>query len=104
MLLQLGEQSPPILKDLVTKSLSCNITNHNSTPESYYLQHLLASCHACTVQRLSLAPTECSITFLEAVQSLMPHWTPSQGDNVVYATIEEALSGSIGDVNHTCVR
>ena len=28
----------------------------------------------------------------------MPHWTPSQGDNVVYATIEEALSGSICDV------
>ena len=50
------------------------------------------------MQRLSRAPTECSTTFLEAVQSLMPHWTPTQGDNVVYATIEEALSGSIGNI------
>ena len=48
--------------------------------------------------KVTLTPTECSITFLEAVQSLIPHWIPSQGDNVVYAIIEEALSDSIGDV------
>ena len=28
----------------------------------------------------------------------MPHWTPSKKDNVVYATIDEAMSGSKADV------
>lgn len=75
-----------------------NFENHNNTHKSYYLQYLLAVCYACTVQRLSLPPTDCSHTFLKAIQKLMPHWTPSQSDDVVYATIEEALSGSIVDV------
>ena len=28
----------------------------------------------------------------------MPHWTPAQRDNVVYATIDEALSSSVLDI------
>ena len=28
----------------------------------------------------------------------MPHWTPKQSDNIVYATIEEAQAGNVGDV------
>ena len=28
----------------------------------------------------------------------MPHWTPAAKDNIVYATIDEALSGSIADI------
>lgn len=79
-------------------SISCDDFSTLSSQECYYLQHLLAVCHACTAQRLSLKPTECSSTFLDSVQSLMPYWTPNKKDNVVYATIEEALSDNIGDV------
>ena len=28
----------------------------------------------------------------------MPHWTPPCKDNIVYATIDEALSGSMADI------
>ena len=47
---------------------------------------------------LSLKPTEHTSSFLEAVQSLMPHWTPNNKDNVVYGTIEEASSSSLTDI------
>ena len=35
---------------------------------------------------------------MESLRKYLPHWTPSSPDNVVYATIKEALSGSISDV------
>lgn len=56
--------------------------NHAGTHESYYFQLFLAVCHTCTVKQLPLSPIEHTSTFLEAVQSLMPHWTPSRQDNV----------------------
>ena len=70
----------------------------NNINESYFYQHFLAVCHTCTVKGLSLKPTEHTSSFLEAVQSLMPHWTPNNKDNVVYATIEEASSSSLTDI------
>ena len=55
-------------------------------------------CYKCVVTRLSLSPTAHSKTFIESLQGYMPHWTPPTKDNVVYATIDEALSGRIADV------
>ena len=78
--------------------------NGDGTHKCYYYQHFLAVCHACTVRRLPLPPTQYTTTFLEDVQRLMPHWTPSRKDNVVYATIEEAMSGSMSDVQSYLIR
>ena len=50
------------------------------------------------VTRLSLSPTAHGKTFIEALQGYMPHWTPPTKDNIVYATIDEALSGNIADI------
>ena len=62
------------------------------------MQKNCPSQHTCTVKGLSFKPTEHTSSFLEAVQSLMPHWTPNNKDNVVYATIEEASSSSPTDI------
>ena len=100
------------LKDLVFKSMRDSqetsqarhsvaledFNNRDNTPESFYLQYFLAICHDCTVKRLAFKPTLQPATFLEAVQNYMPHWTPPEKDNVVYATIDEASSGNITDI------
>ena len=68
------------------------------TYESYDYEMFSQVCYTCIVTRLSLPPTAHSKTFIEALQGYMPHWTPPTKDNVVYATIDEALSGRIADV------
>ena len=75
-----------------------DFTLHNNTSESYYYQHFLAVCYACTMKRLTLPPTEQPCTLLQAIQGLMPNWTPSSKDNVVYGPVEEASSGSMSDI------
>ena len=50
------------------------------------------------VNRLPQSPVQHSKTFIESLQKLMPHWTPKERDNIVYATIVEAMSSSIGDI------
>ena len=49
-------------------------------------------------QRLSTPPMQCKESFLVSLQAFMPHWTPTAPDNVVYATIKEAMSGSETDI------
>ncbi len=68
------------------------------------IQHLVAArvttinIFLQSLRMLTLPPTEQSSTFLEAIQSLVPYWTPISQDNVVYATTEEASSGK----HHRC--
>lgn len=112
---QTGPFKPLSLKQLAYNSLKTSVTSSCSTPlkrnevtvgdfdnhagcHDYYLQYFLAVCHVCTANRLSLLPIDHTTTFLEALQGFMPHWTPCRKDNVVYATIKEAQSGTIGDV------
>ena len=66
--------------------------------ENYYYETFLHVCYTCAATRLSLSPTAHGRTFIEALQGYMPHWTPSTKDNIVYATIDEALSGNIADI------
>ena len=53
--------------------------------------------HMCS-NRLSLQPTAHSKTFIETLEGYMPYWTPPAKDNIVCATIDEALSGNIADI------
>ena len=107
--------TPLTLKGMVFKSMATSVQPHikplerssvdidnfmvkSGGHESYYYQHFLGVCYVVTLRGLSLPPTEHKCTFLKAIQSMMPHWTPQSKDNVVYATIEEASSGSLTDV------
>lgn len=85
----------PMEKSSITKS---DFYNHSGTFESYYFQHFLAACHNCALKRLPISPIQQVHTFMEEVQSLMPHWIPCKPDNLVYATITEALSGEKADI------
>ena len=75
-----------------------DFSNIYGTNETFYFEMFLRSCYTCVVNRLSLQPTAHSKSFIETLPGYMPHWTPPKKDNVVYATIDEALSGSIVDI------
>ena len=66
--------------------------------ENFYYNMCRESCFVSTAQRLSTPPMECKESFIYSSQAFMPHWTPTAQDNVVYATIKEAMSGSETDV------
>ena len=72
--------------------------NGKGTNGNQYYDLFLHVCLTCVVNRLSLTPTAHSKTFIESIQGYMPHWTPPTKDNIVYATIDEALSGYIVDI------
>ena len=72
--------------------------NGKGTNGNQYYELFLQVCFTCVVNRLSLTPTAHSKTFIESIQGYMPHWTPPTKDNIVYATIDEALSGNIVDI------
>ena len=72
--------------------------NQPRSTENYYYEHFLQVCYLCVVNRLTLSPTQHSQTFIESIQKFMPHWTPPQRDNIVYATIVEAMSSSVADI------
>ena len=61
------------------------------------IMKLFCKFATCAVNRLSLQPTAHSKTFIETLQGYMPHWTPPTKD-IVYSTINEALSGNIADI------
>ena len=72
--------------------------NHPGTTENYYYEHFIQACYFCVLSRLPQTPIEHSQTFIESIQKLMPHWTPKRRDNIVYATIVEAMSSNITDI------
>ena len=41
---------------------------------------------------------ELDSTLMEDLQGHLPHWTPSNGDKIVYSTVDEGGSASITDV------
>ncbi len=63
-----------------------------------YLDLFVSACFVSAIGRLHTSPVECQSTFMESLRDYLPHWTPSSPDNVVYTTIQEALSGSISDI------
>ena len=66
--------------------------------DAYYLELFLKVCYKCAANRLTLSPIDHKHTFTATIYSFMPHWTPTHKDNIVYTTIDEALSGSIVDI------
>ena len=66
--------------------------------ENYYFELLLGVSYKCVVNRLSLSPSEHKSTLIETINTFMPHWTPNKKDKIVYATIDEAMSGSAVDI------
>ena len=46
----------------------------------------------------SLSPIGYGTTFVEALQGYRPHCTPPTKDNIVYTSIDEALSGNVADI------
>ena len=63
--------------------------------ENMYLHHFKNACFVTAVERLGSASIGLPNTFMESEQRYMPHWTPSQQDNIVYTTIEEASKQDI---------
>ena len=111
----------PDLQELIHTSVSNSIHNSISpitrnsitpqhfktglgTPQNYYLEQFVQVCYLCTVNRLTLPPVEHNKTFMETVQPYMPHWTPPCKDKVVYATVAEALSSSMVDVESYLIK
>lgn len=75
-----------------------DFSNQIGTNENYYFEQFIRVCYTCVINRLPLLPTDHNKTFTESLQGYMPHWTPPVKDNIVYATIDEALSGSMADI------
>ena len=55
-------------------------------------------CKSASGAPVSTPPMQCKESFMFSLQAFMPHWTPTAQDNVVYATIKEAMSGSETDI------
>ena len=87
---------------IVTKprnSVSVNdFETNDESCEKYYLDLFMAVTYKAVANRLSLSPNEHKSTLVETINTFMTHWTPSQKDKIVYATIDEALSGSAVDI------
>ena len=62
------------------------------------LRSVFNACYTCVTSRMPLSPTDHKLSFIETINSLMPHWTPTSKDNVVYTTIDEAMSSSMMDI------
>ena len=107
--------NPPKLSEIVHKSVCMqthsiilakpaqsvsvdDFMNHKGTNENYYYEYFIQACYLSVLNRLPQSPIQHTQTFIESVQNLMPHWTPKERDNIVYATIVEAMSSSITDI------
>ena len=66
--------------------------------DNYYFDLFLNVCYTSVAKRMPLSPTDHKHSFIETINTFMPHWTPAHKDNVVYATIDETLSSSIMDI------
>ena len=52
-----------------------------------------------TITRLPSSPIDAPETFIASLQKYLPHWTPSGKDHIVYATVDEAQSATLLDVD-----
>ena len=71
---------------------------HRDSCEDFYYLSFSKSTFASTMERLYTTPMQAKENFILSLQKYMPHWTPKQSDHIVYATIEEAQAGNVGDV------
>ena len=74
------------------------ISNYIDSCEDFYYLSFSKSTFASTMERVYTTPMQAKENFILSLQKYMTHWTPKQSDNIVYATIEEAQAGNVGDV------
>ena len=62
-----------------------------------YLSQFRNECFIVTVDRINSDPS--SNSFMECLQTNLPHWTPTKSDKFVYTTIDEASSANKHDID-----
>ena len=82
---------------LLSQNTLSSMSDLNSSSDCYFeLLNLIS--YTSTVARLQNTPLECTESLLVSYQKYMPHWTSSNPDTVVFATIDEAMSATSSDV------
>ena len=66
--------------------------------ENYFFEFFSYVSYKCVTNRLPLPPSEHKSALIETINTLMPHWTPNNKDKIVYATVDEAMSGNALDI------
>ena len=65
--------------------------------EGLYLHQFRNECFIVTVDRINSDPS--SNSFMECLQTNLPHWTPSKSYKFVYTTIDEVSSANKQDID-----
>lgn len=66
--------------------------------KDYYHNIFNNAVYKCMSNRVSKSTDELDSTLMEDLRGHLPHWTPSNGDKIVYSTVDEGGSASITDV------